>query len=71
MDDAVRLTRDTLQTGSANMQNTLDTLHALLAEITVIEASSDSREPVILQQVGLVLTLLPELVSVREEINHL
>lgn len=69
MDSAQRLTEETLQTTPPDVENRLAQLHQLISEVNGLETLADSHEPVILQQLNLLLTVLPELVAVRKEVH--
>ncbi|GAA0477445.1 YccS family putative transporter [Tatumella punctata] len=71
IDDAVSLTENVLQMSPAGEQQIPEKLQALTREMNTIEANPESHQPVILQQIGLILKVLPELLNIRQEINAL
>lgn len=67
LDDVLRVTEETLQQHPAEVGQRLTELHQVIAEVNGLETTPDSHEPVILQQINLLLSLLPELLAVRQD----
>ena len=71
LDDTVSLSENVLQTTPDNEQQIADKLHSLVNVMNSIEANPESKEPVMLQQIGLLLKVLPDLISIRKELKTL
>ena len=67
LDDVLRVTEETLKQHPAEVGQRLNVLHQVIAEVNGLETTPDSHEPVILQQINLLLSLLPELLAVRQD----
>ncbi len=71
LDDTVGLAESVLQDTVEQEQQINDKLRALMIVINEMEANPESREPVVLQQIGLLLKVMPELVNIRKELSDL
>lgn len=71
LDNTVSLSESVLQATVDNEQQITDKLHSLVNEMNCIEANPESKEPVMLQQIGLLLKVLPDLISIRRELKTL
>ncbi|KGD73595.1 membrane protein [Tatumella morbirosei] len=71
LDDTVNLSENVLHATPDNEQQITEKLHSLIKEMNTIEANPESREQVMLQQIGLLLKVLPEIISIRKEMKIL
>lgn len=67
MDDVLRVTEETLVEHSTEVSQQLMALRPMLDEFNGRETTPGSHESVILQQINLLLSLLPELRAIRQE----
>ncbi|WP_034946447.1 YccS family putative transporter [Erwinia oleae] len=71
MDDAVCYVDDILHSDPINEEKAQRQLADLAHQIAILDADPETKEPLILQQVGLLVTLLPEIAQLKTHIqNH-
>jgi uncharacterized membrane protein (TIGR01666 family) len=70
LDDAVCYVDDALHHTPADKQRLQTALADLAQRISHLEPRADSKEPLVLQQIGLLISLLPELSSLQQQIDH-
>ena len=70
LDDAVCYVDDALHHTPADKQRVQTALADLAQRISHLEPRADSKEPLVLQQIGLLISLLPELSSLQQQIDH-
>ncbi|UYU33219.1 YccS family putative transporter [Siccibacter colletis] len=70
LDDAVCYVDDALHHAPADKQRLQTALADLAQRISHLEPRADSKEPLVLQQIGLLISLLPELSSLQQQIDH-
>ncbi|WP_031520136.1 YccS family putative transporter [Siccibacter colletis] len=70
LDDAVCYVDDALHHAPADKQRVQTALADLAQRINHLEPRADSKEPLVLQQIGLLISLLPELSSLQQQIDH-
>ncbi|WNN49836.1 YccS family putative transporter [Siccibacter colletis] len=70
LDDAVCYVDDALHHTPADKQRVQTALADLAQRINHLEPRADSKEPLVLQQIGLLISLLPELSSLQQQIDH-
>lgn len=68
LEDAVCYVDDVLQVKSVDDLKATDALACLSERIETMEADPETKEPLILQQVGLLIALLPELAQLRKQV---
>ncbi len=68
LDDAVCYVEDVLQVNVVSEQQAQQMLDKLAQRISTIEPKSDSKEPLVLQQIGLLIALLPEIAQLKKQI---
>lgn len=68
LDDAVCYVDDALHHSPADEERVQKTLAQLVARIAEVESRSDSKEPLVLQQIGLVVALLPEISRLQRQV---
>ncbi len=68
LEDAVCYVDDVLQVKSVDEVKATDALACLSERIETMEADPETKEPLILQQVGLLIALLPELAQLRKQV---
>ena len=70
LDDAVCYVDDALHHLPADQQRVQDTLADLTDRIKHLEPRQDSKEPLVLQQIGLLIALLPEVCRLKSQITQ-
>ncbi|WP_426445145.1 YccS family putative transporter [Siccibacter colletis] len=70
LDDAVCYVDDALHHTPADKQRVQTALADLAQRISHLEPRADSKEPLVLQQIGLLISLLPELSSLQQQLDH-
>ncbi|WP_039056313.1 YccS family putative transporter [Enterobacter sp. Bisph1] len=70
LDDAVCYVDDALHHLPADQQRVQDTLADLSSRIKHLEPRPDSKEPLVLQQIGLLIALLPEVSRLKSKITR-
>lgn len=68
LDDAVCYVDDALHHAPADEERVQKTLAQLADRITQVESRPDSKEPLVLQQIGLVVALLPEISRLQRQV---
>lgn len=68
LDDAVCYVDDALHHSPADEQRVQQALSNLQSRIQHLEPRADSKEPLVLQQIGLLLALLPEICRLQRRI---
>jgi uncharacterized membrane protein (TIGR01666 family) len=68
LDDAVCYVDDALHHAPADEERVQKTLAQLADRITRVESRPDSKEPLVLQQIGLVVALLPEISRLQRQV---
>ncbi|MBP2170656.1 putative membrane protein (TIGR01666 family) [Erwinia toletana] len=69
LDDAVCYADDVLQVESVSEQQARQMLDNLTARMAAIEPAAETKEPLVLQQVGLLVALLPELAALKKQMS--
>ncbi|MGV7093849.1 YccS family putative transporter [Siccibacter turicensis] len=70
LDDAVCYVDDALHHTPADEQRVQHALTELAQRISQLEPRAESKEPLVLQQVGLLISLLPEISSLQQQVNQ-
>ncbi|MEZ2574977.1 MULTISPECIES: YccS family putative transporter [Buttiauxella] len=70
LDDAVCYVDDALHHLPADEARVHKALHGLTERITSLEPQSDSKEPLVLQQIGLLVALLPEISRLQQLVSQ-
>lgn len=70
LDDAVCYVDDALHHTPADEQRVQHALTELAQRISQLEPRAESKEPLVLQQVGLLVSLLPEISSLQQQVNQ-
>ncbi|MDY0970167.1 YccS family putative transporter [Siccibacter turicensis] len=70
LDDAVCYVDDALHHMPADEQRVQHALTELAQRISQLEPRAESKEPLVLQQVGLLISLLPEISSLQHQVNQ-
>lgn len=70
LDDAVCYVDDALHHTPADEQRVQHALTELAQRISQLEPRAESKEPLVLQQVGLLISLLPEISSLQHQVNQ-
>lgn len=70
LDDAVCYVDDALHHTPADEQRVQYALTELAQRISQLEPRAESKEPLVLQQVGLLISLLPEISSLQQQVNQ-
>ncbi|WP_417642266.1 YccS family putative transporter [Enterobacter kobei] len=68
LDDAVCYVDDALHHSPADEERVRKTLTQLVGRIAEVESRPDSKEPLVLQQIGLVVALLPEISRLQHQV---
>ncbi len=68
LDDAVCYVDDALHHSPADEERVQKTLTQLVGRIAEVESRPDSKEPLVLQQIGLVVALLPEISRLQHQV---
>lgn len=68
LDDAVCYVDDALHHSPADEERVRKTLIQLVGRIAEVESRPDSKEPLVLQQIGLVVALLPEISRLQHQV---
>ncbi|WP_342755169.1 YccS family putative transporter [Pantoea sp. MBD-2R] len=68
LDDAVCYVDDLLHTDTANDEKAVRLLSQLSVRIAAIEADPATKEPLVLQQIGLLVALLPEIALLKKKV---
>lgn len=68
LDDAVCYVDDALHHSPADEERVRKTLTQLVRRIAEVESRPDSKEPLVLQQIGLVVALLPEISRLQHQV---
>ena len=68
LDDAVCYVDDALHHSPADEERVRKTLAQLVGRIAEVESRPDSKEPLVLQQIGLVVALLPEISRLQHQV---
>ena len=69
LDDAVCYVDDALHHTPADEQRVQQALNSLQSRIHHLEPRADSKEPLVLQQIGLLLALLPEICRLQQRVH--
>ena len=69
LDDAVCYVDDALHQRPVDEERVNQALHGLSERIRQCEPNSDTREPLVIQQIGLMIALLPEIIRLRQQAN--
>lgn len=70
LDDAVCYVDDALHHQPADEQRVQQALSGLAARIHHLDPRPDSKEPLVLQQIGLMISLLPEICRLQKQVMH-
>lgn len=70
LDDAVCYVDDALHHQPADEQRVQQALSGLAARIHHLDPRPDSKEPLVLQQIGLMISLLPEICRLQKQVIH-
>jgi len=71
LDDAVCYVDDALHQRPADEPRVQQALSELAQRISHIEPGAESKAPLVLQQIGLLIALLPEICRLQQHVNHL
>lgn len=69
LDDAVCYVDDALHHSPADEQRVQQALTSLQTRIQHLDPRADSKEPLVLQQIGLLLALLPEICRLQRQVE--
>lgn len=70
LDDAVCYVDDAFHHMPADEQRVQQSLSGLMERIRHLEPRADSKEPLVLQQIGLMVSLLPEICRLQQQVFH-
>lgn len=71
LDDAVCYVDDTLHHQPANHDRLQATLNDITSRVAHLDARPETKEPLVLQQIGLLVTLLPEISRLQQQVSQL